>query len=86
MTTAGTAVQGPDLQVNGYVYFTAAHGNTNAVFIGNDGANDITSANGYPLRAGGSSGNQVVRKVNNLQDLWFDAVTNGEKVAYLLMD
>lgn len=81
VTTAGTAVQGPDFQVNGYVFFAAHPDNTDTAWVGNDGANDVASTTGFPLKAGA---NTIARRVNNLKDVWFDADVNGEKVCYFL--
>ncbi len=83
VTTAGTAVQGPNLQVNGYVQFVANPNNTDTVWVGNDGAGDVAATTGFPLL---QTGNAVVRRVNNLLDLWFDADVNGEKICYILLD
>jgi hypothetical protein len=81
VTTGGTAVAGPD-QVSDLVAFKADPDNTNPVFLGNDGAGDVTLDNGYPLEPG----EQVIVQVSNLQDLRFDSVTDGEKIAWLLLD
>jgi hypothetical protein len=82
VTTAGTAVQGPD-QV-GKEFLVAPHpGNTGAyIWLGNDDAAspDVSSANGFPVIAGGPV---VHVHVNNLKELWFDVQTNGDKVCWL---
>ena len=83
VTTAGTEVQGPNLQVNGDVLFKAHPSNTGIVYLGNDGAGAVSATTGFPMSA---TGDTVIRRVNNLQDLWFDASVNGEKVCYLLLD
>lgn len=82
VTTAGTAVPGPDLQVNGDVLFIAHPDNTDTVWLGNDGAGDVSNTTGFPLKAGA---NTTMRRVNNLKDMWFDADVNGEKICYFLV-
>lgn len=82
VTTAGTEVQGPDLQVNGDVLFKAHPSNTGIMYMGNDGAGAVSATTGFPLSA---TGDTVIRRVNNLLDLWFDSSVNGEKVCYLLI-
>jgi len=81
--TAGTEVQGPDLQVNGYVTLKAHPANTGYIYLGNDGAGAVSSATGYPLSAGGDV---AIRHINNLLDIWVDSSVNGEKLCYLLLD
>jgi len=83
VATAGTAVTGPDLDVNGYVYFMTVPANTDVVYVGNDGSNDVASTTGYPLL---TTGNTVMRWVQNLENLYFDAAVSGEKIAYFLQN
>lgn len=77
VTTAGTAVQGPDIPGNIFC-FTAHPSNTNPVWLGNV-AGDIANSNGFPLKPQ----QNLYLRVNNLNALWFDATTNGEKVCYI---
>jgi hypothetical protein len=78
VATAGTAVQGTD--VPGYGFFIRAlDGNTGLIYVGNDGADDLTSSNGYEL----SGGDQVYIEVPNLDEIFFDAATSGDKVSWL---
>lgn len=86
VTTAGTAVQGPD-SPKGFIFALKAHpDNTDTVWFGNDGADDVSSSNGYPL----NPGEQVVIDIervedqsgDNLSTLWFDADVNGEKICW----
>ena len=81
VSTAGTAVQGPT-QTSHLVAFKADPDNTNPVFLGNDEANDVTLDNGFPLEPG----ELVIVELNNINALYFDAVTSGEKIAWLLLD
>jgi hypothetical protein len=81
ITTAGTAVQGTS--VNGDMFALAAHpDNTDVVWVGSDGAGDVSSSNGFPLSAGKSI---AVIRVGSLDELWFDADVNGEKVCWLVL-
>jgi hypothetical protein len=77
VTTAGTAVQGPD--TGGLeVIVKAMAGNTGIVYIGNDGAGDVTALNGFELTA---KEEVLVRK--NLAAFWFDAATSGDKLCWV---
>lgn len=78
ITTAGTAVQGPD--VPGARFVLKAHpSNTNPVWVGNV-SGDVDNTNGLGLKAADQG---IVVCVSNLQLLWFDATTSGEKVCWL---
>lgn len=85
VTTAGTAVQGPDIapwrraEDGGGFFVTAPNANTGLIYIGNDGAGDVASTNGLELKAGG----QTFIICNNLNELWFDASVDGEKCTWL---
>lgn len=84
ITTAGTAVQGTDIP--GPEFILSPHpGNTGVVYVGNDGAGDITASNGYPLGDVGatSTGHVIYIRAANLNELWFDAASNGDKVCWL---
>lgn len=77
IATAGSAVQGPDIL--GAVCVRALSTNTGQVFVGNDGANDVTSGNGYEL----SPGDALPFVVNSLKDYYFDAANNGDKFCWI---
>jgi hypothetical protein len=78
ITTAGTAVVGTD--VPGYGFFIRAlEGNTGLVYVGNDGAGDVTASNGFEL----GTGDSIYIEVPNLNYLYFDAATNGDKVCWV---
>jgi len=79
VTTAGTAIQGSSVSLTNGVYIRALSGNTGKVYVGNDGAGDVTSSNGYELYAG----DQIIISVDNLNKLWFDSATNGDKFSWL---
>jgi len=77
VTTAGTAVQGPDTG-SGTFSIVASEANTgNYVYVGNDGADDISATTGYPLK---KDLNPIIQTVSNMNQQWFDAGTNGDKV------
>lgn len=79
VTTAGTAVQGSAVDLINGVWIRALEGNTGNVYVGNDGAGDVTSSNGFEL----GPGDLVLVQAQNLSDLWFDAATNGDKLCWL---
>lgn len=81
VTTAGTAVQGT-ARASHLIALKAHPDNTDAVWVGNDDAGDVTSSNGYPL----DPGEAIVIEVVNLNYLWFDADVNGEKICWLSLD
>lgn len=90
VTTAGTAVQGPDIAAD-KVALAAHPGNTGIVYVGNDGAGDVAATTGFPLLSSATlTGSFVVIElarygVKNLNALWFDAAVNGNKVCWLIV-
>lgn len=80
VTTAGTAVQGPDT-VGLAIAIKAMTNNAGLVYVGNDASGDVTSANGFELAPGEGV---VVNK--SLRALWFDAATNGDKLCWLELE
>jgi len=81
VTTAGTAVQGTSIP--GPEFAIVAHpGNTGIVYVGNDGAGDVAATNGLPLGTVGTEYVVYIRAAN-LNELWFDAASNGDKVCWL---
>lgn len=78
VTTAGTAVQGPNVQGDGF-FIRAKSTNTGLGYTGNDGAGDVASTNGYEM----SAGDQIYIGVQNLNELWFDTAVSGEKFCWL---
>jgi hypothetical protein len=62
------------------VHIKAKSGNTGDVYIGQDGADDVTSSNGLIL----SQGEGITLNVNDaVAKIWIDAGTNGDGVSYL---
>ena len=83
VTTAGTAVQGTD-QVCNLIALVAHPDNTDAIWVGNDEANDVTNSNGFPLNANGPP--IVMSLAGNLNELWVDADVSGEKLCWLRLN
>ena len=79
VTTAGTAVQGTSTDKYYGFFIKALAGNTGIVYVGNDGAGDVTSGNGYEM----SAGDQIYIECENLNELYFDAATNGDKFCWI---
>jgi hypothetical protein len=81
ITTAGTAVQGPDIQ--GGAFIVKAHpDNSDTIWVGNDGDGDVTSSNGFPLDAGEG----IILRTPNLNTYWFDADSSGDKACWLRLE
>lgn len=83
VTTSGTAVQGPTFpgaanNKRVRFYIKAHPGNTDTVWIGEDGGGDVASGNGFPLNVG--EGMEV--ELNSLSELWFDASSSGDIICW----
>jgi hypothetical protein len=83
VTTAGTAVVLGSLQVAAPIMVKALDSNTDYVYVGNDGAGDVTSANGLQLAADEAV---IFQFIGNLGAIMLDSVVNGEGVAWLVLD
>jgi len=83
VAAAGTAEALGDQVINGPLMVKGLIGNGGNVFIGNDGAGDVTSANGLELAAGDAV---VFDSVGNLASLWVDSAVNGEGVSWIMLD
>lgn len=83
VTTAGTAEALGSAQVSAPLMVKALDTNTGKVYIGNDGAGDVSSANGLVLLA-----NEAVlfNWVGSLASIFIDVSVNGEGVAWMLLD
>jgi len=79
VTTAGTAVVLGSQDIRGFIAISATDGNTGVMYLGNDGAGDVASTNGYELKAG----NQVVVYTENLRNIMVDSAENGDSVTWL---
>lgn len=54
--------------------------NADTVWVGNDGAGDVSASNGLPLDPG-----EGVVVPGDLENYWFDADSNGDKVCWLVV-
>lgn len=81
VVTAGTEVQGPNIK-GGRFALKAHPDNTDTVWVGNDGANALSSTTGFPL----NPGETIIRVTRNLNELWFDADVNGAKVCWFMLE
>ena len=79
VAVAGTAVQGGNIPLTNGVFVKALGGNTGKVYVGNDGWGDVSSTTGYELAAG----EVAIFQVANLNQLWFDSATNGDKFCWM---
>jgi len=82
VTTAGTAVALGTQGISGALMVKALLANTGNIFVGNDGAGDVTSANGMELDAGEVI---IFSYVGNLSSIIIDSSVNGEGVAWLVL-
>lgn len=83
VVTAGEAVALGEERLQGALLVRALETNTGVMALGNDGAGDVTLANGLRLAAG-----EAVRfdYVGNLGALRLDAAVSGEGVSWLALD
>ena len=79
VTTAGTAVQGPDVSLSNGVWVMAHSSNTGLVGYGNTGANTVSMTTGVVLDK-----SQVgpIIQISNLNQLWFNAAISGDKFCW----
>jgi hypothetical protein len=82
VTTAGTAVALGSQAISAPLMVKALDTNTDIVALGNDGAGDVTTANGLRLAAGEVV---VFEFVGDLADLALDSAVDGEGVAWLVL-
>jgi hypothetical protein len=83
VTAAGSAVALGDQQVNAALMVRALSANTGLVYIGNDGAGDVSSASGMQLEPGEGV---VFDLVSSLANLRINAAVSGEGVAWLILE
>lgn len=83
VTSAGTAEALGTAVVHSPIMVKALLANTNNVYVGNDGAGDVTSGNGIELDAGEVV---VFDYVSSLSALIVDADTNGEGVSWIALN
>uniref|UniRef100_A0A6M3LAR4 Uncharacterized protein n=1 Tax=viral metagenome TaxID=1070528 RepID=A0A6M3LAR4_9ZZZZ len=84
VTTAGTAVRLSSATIRcTRVTIQALDGNTGAIYVGNDGAGDVTSANGFVLGATAGTNDRLTLDVADLAKVWIDSAVNGEGVSWI---
>jgi len=84
IATAGTETKGPDIAlVNKAVIIRAMSTNSGVVYLGgNTSATDFATTDGYELAA---NKEVVLESIANLNEVWFDAATNGDKLCWLML-
>ena len=80
IAVAGTAQQGSS-STGQVIAIKALVGNAGNVYVGNDAAADVTSANGFELAPG-----EGVTVKKGLNSLWFDAAITGDKFCWLELE
>jgi hypothetical protein len=83
VAAAGTAEVLGSATITGALAIKALTTNTDLVYIGNDGSDDVSSSNGYPLDAGDV---HIFEYISALSVLYVDSAVNGEGVAWIALD
>ena len=83
VTAAGTAVALGSQAVNAALAIKALPGNTGLVYVGRDDDGDVAAGSGFPLDKGEAI---TLGFVGNLSSIRVDAATNGDKVAWLILN
>jgi hypothetical protein len=83
ITAAGTAEALGSQPIGSTLAVKALASNTGIVVVGNDGAGDVTTSNGFQLSAGETV---IFNRVGNLADIILDSAVNGEGVCWLALD
>ena len=81
ITTAGTAVQGPDVKGN-YFALKAHPSNVGTIWCGNDSNNTVDNASGFPLDPG--EGVEVFTR--SLAAYYFNADHDDDKVCWVRVE
>lgn len=50
------------------------------VYVGNNGSGVVSTATGFPLS---KTDGPIILSIENLNEIWVDAATSGDKVAWL---
>lgn len=81
-STAGTAQPGTDIAANPGFWIVALAGNTNTVYVGNNGAGALSSTSGFPLAA---KDKVYLDKtiIQNLSELLLLSTTTTDGIAWL---
>ena len=80
VTAAGTAEALGSQPIGGSLAVKALAANTDVVVVGNDGAGDVTTSNGFELSA---SEVIVFNLVGDLANIMVDAAVSGEGVCWI---
>jgi len=83
VTTAGTAVALGTGKVKCALMVKAKPANTGYIYLGNDGADDVTSANGIILSAGDSV---IFAYVEELADIYVDSSVSADGVGWIALE
>ena len=79
VATAGTAVAGPDVGPGEFLIQPGRANSGAQVYVGNDGANDVSSSTGLSIAVG----EKAIITVSSLSHVYFDAATSGDKIEWL---
>lgn len=82
VATAGTAVALGSQAIGGPLKVKALSTNAGKIYIGNDGAFDVTDANGFELSAGEE---HVFSYVDDLASIMVDASVNSQSVCWIVL-
>lgn len=85
VTTAGTAVAGPSTPKGNRWALIAPAANTGVVYVGNDGADDVTASNGFVVSETSPTYIETTPG-GSLSEYYFDAASNGDKIHWLKID
>jgi hypothetical protein len=83
ISAAGTAEAVGTALIHGPLMIKALLGNTGNVYIGNDGAGDVTLGNGIELDAGEVA---IFNHVGSLSSLILDVGTNDDGVSWMALN
>jgi hypothetical protein len=83
VAAAGTAVALGTAMIHGPLMVKALLNNSDNVYIGNDGAGDVTLGNGIELDAGEVA---IFNHVGSLSSLILDADTNDDGVSWIALN
>jgi len=82
VAAAGTAVVLGTQAINGPIAVRALSTNSGLVYVGNDGAGDVTASNGFELN---KEDVIVFNFIGDLNNLWVDSASNGDKVCWMAL-
>lgn len=80
VTTAGTAVAGPNVGPGVYLLKPDPANTGDYVYIGDDGTGDVSATTGLKLA---KADGPIQIAVRSLTNLYFDVATSGDKITYL---